>query len=160
MELVVVAPQLLALPAPILNSSKALARLSAWATRAPVAEGREHATLSALPLSGLSVAALIARGSIGIASRETDPDDAHWLVADPVTLVAGRDDVIVAGRVTGLDTPDAQDFVARAVDALNAHFAADALTFIAARAGRWLVRLRDAPRLRLGPTDAAIGGSL
>jgi hypothetical protein len=35
MELVVVAPQLLALPAPILNSSKALARLSAWATRAP-----------------------------------------------------------------------------------------------------------------------------
>ena len=54
-----------------------------------------------------------------------DPGTSHVLRADPVTLVAGRDDVLLAGRVTDLDRDEAAALAAT----LAAHFASDAVAF-------------------------------
>lgn len=150
MELVVIAPRLMSLPAPTLQSSAALARIASWATHTPVAQGLDAALLAASGIKDASIAALVARGG-GI-----DPAAGHWLVADPVTLVAGRDDVVVAARAGHLDPA----FVARAIAILNAHFAVDSLSFVAARPDRWLLRLADAAPATFVPTDVALGGSV
>lgn len=150
MDLVVVAPGLLALPTPTLQSSAALRRIAAWAPHVPIAGGRDIALLATLPLGAASAATLIARGA-GI-----DAQRGHWLVADPVTLVAGRDDVVVAARVDDADA----GFVAQAVAMLDAHFAVDGLHVVAAHPDRWLLQLPDVPQSTFVATDEALGGSI
>jgi hypothetical protein len=149
MELVVTAPRLLSLPPAMLQSSQALTRLASWATRESLGQASEVAALDALGMRGASIGALIARGA-GI-----DPGADHWLVADPVSLVAGIDDVVVAARVEDADAA----FVARAVGLLNAHFADDGAALVAPRPERWLLRMHDAPHSTFTATDLAIGGS-
>ncbi|MEP7063465.1 MAG: hypothetical protein ABI881_13810 [Betaproteobacteria bacterium] len=150
MELVVTAPQLLALSPTTLQSSAALRRIAAWGVAAPVAAGIDAALVDALGIDGLSVAALLARGA-GLVGG-----GAHWLVADPVSLVAGRDDVVVVARVDDAEPA----FIARAVALLDAHFAVDGMRVVAVRPGRWLLQLRDAPRSTFDSTDVALGGSM
>ena len=154
MELVVVAPRLLALPAATLQTSSALARVAAWATRASAAAGIDAATLAAARIDGAAVATLVARASGGASANTVA--DGGWLVADPVTLAAGRDDVVVTARVDDLDPL----FIARILALLNRHFAADAMTFTAPHPDRWLVHLAARPDATFVAPDVALGGSL
>ena len=78
------------------------------------------------------------------------------LRADPVTLVAGRDDVLLAGRVDDLAPAERTP----CIDALNRHFAADGLVFRAARRTRgssWRARrMRSTPLRQLAAVRGAI----
>jgi len=150
MELVVIAPQLLSVAAAALNACASLARIAAWSRHAADAGASEEALLAALDLPRAAAGALLARAA-GI-----DAGSGGWLVADPVALVAGIDDVTVIARADMLDPA----FVARALALLNAHFAADSLQFAAPRAARWLAHVADAPELTLKSTDAALGRSM
>lgn len=149
MELVVTAPRLLSLPPATLQSSQALARFASWSTGQSLGQAGEVAVLAALGMRGASIGALIARGA-GI-----DVGTDHWLVADPVSLVAGIDDVVVAARIEDADAA----FAARAVGLLNAHFADDGAALVAPHPERWLLRMRDAPHSTFTATDLAVGGS-
>jgi hypothetical protein len=97
------------------------------------------------PLAPLRLAA------IGI-----DPGERYWLRATPVTLIAGRDDVHVAGSVTDLDPAEAQALLAR----LNAHFAGDGLAFIAPEPNDWFVGMNHPPALSTRALATVIGQRL
>jgi hypothetical protein len=73
-----------------------------------------------------------------------------------VTLVAGRDDVQLAGTVTDL-TPDES---AALLATLNAHFAGDGIAFVAPRPDAWFVRTDTAPDLTSTSLDIAQGRTL
>ncbi|MEP7183557.1 MAG: hypothetical protein ABI886_15360 [Betaproteobacteria bacterium] len=94
--------------------------------------------------------------SIRAAALGVDPGSAYWLAADPVTLVAGRDDVRLTGAVADLTADDADALVAM----LNAHFSADGVAFVAPRPDAWFVRAPAPQRLATRPIAAAIGRSL
>lgn len=64
-----------------------------------------------------------------------DPGERYVLRADPVALVAGRDDVLCAGRVDDLTGDDA----AALRDTLAAHFGADGLAFHVPRPDAWFI---------------------
>lgn len=129
MRLTLLATQALPAEAP------AMARLSWYATNQPLSRRDPDAMLldAAGAPAGTPVAPLAALGA------GFDPADAYVLRADPVTLVAGRDDVMLAGRVDDLAAEDA----AAIVRTLGAHFAADGLAFHAARPDAWFVTARE-----------------
>jgi hypothetical protein len=85
------------------------------------------------------------------------PGDGYWLRADPAWLQATRGDLVLA-RVgdLGLVQADADALVA----ALDAHFRADGLRFIAPLSERWYVRLPASPELETTPAHAALGRSV
>jgi len=91
-----------------------------------------------------------------LAALGGDPGDAYWLAADPVTLVAGREDVRPAGAVTDLAPADAERMIAT----LNRHFAADGLAFVAPQPGAWFVRAPSPPQMHTHALDAAAGHAL
>jgi len=93
---------------------------------------------------------------IRLAAFGVDPGAAFWLAADPVTLVAGRNDVQLAGVVDDLGRADADALLAT----LNAHFAGDGLTFVAPRPDAFFVRATARTRLSTHPPDAALGRPL
>jgi hypothetical protein len=101
--------------------------------------GIEHSPETDCPLAPIRVAAL------GV-----DPGTAYWLAADPVTLIAGRDDVRLTGTVRDLDAYD----VATLIRMLNAHFITDEIEFVAARPDAWFVRAPQNVRLRNRPLAA------
>jgi hypothetical protein len=146
---VIAAPGIAALPAEALAGSRALARLAALAHRQRDDRGLEHALLDAVG-STMPAAMLMARGA-GL-----DAEAGGWLVADPVTLVAGIDDVLVASRVDDLTAADATALTAR----LTRHFADDGIAFAAAHPARWYARLAVPAALAATATDAAVGHSL
>jgi hypothetical protein len=96
------------------------------------------------------VAALTAAG-VGL-----DPRDDYWLMADPVTLVPGRSDVALAGRVADLAEDDTHELLM----ALNAHFVDDGVTFVAPRHDLWLAHLAVAPEIETWSLDRARAGAL
>jgi hypothetical protein len=104
-----------------------------------------HAPSADCPLAPVRLAAL------GI-----DPGTAFWLAADPVTLVAGRDDVRLTGVVGDLGANDAATLIAM----LNAHFATDGIEFVAARPDAWFVRAPAPVALRTRPVAAVAGRML
>jgi hypothetical protein len=134
MQLTLVLPSLLSLPPAHLAASSALAGL---AQRAP-APRHDAAGIDAVLLAvakrppATPLAPLAARGA-GFAHC-----DDVIARADPVALIAGRDDVLLGGRVDDLAAADAQAFVER----LNRHFAPDGLVFAAPRPDTWFVQLR------------------
>ena len=93
---------------------------------------------------------------IRLAALGVDPGIAYWLDADPVTLVAGRDDVRLEGVVRDLDPYDA----ATLIRMLNSHFTTDGIEFIAARPDAWFVRAPENVRLRTRPLAVATGRML
>ena len=160
MHLVLAVPRLAALtlaPEPGARAAPRLpgfARLLAMAGAPARADGGIAAALAAhygivrqtdWPLAPLRLAAL------GI-----DPGDAYWLAADPVTLVAGRDDAQVGAAVRDFTDTETAALIAT----LNAHFGADGLVFVAPRPDAWFVRAPAAPALATRPLDAAQGRSL
>jgi len=107
--------------------------------------GIGHAANADCPLAPVRLAAL------GV-----DPGTAFWLAADPVTLVAGRDDVRLTGVVRDLDPYDA----AALIRMLNAHFVTDGIEFVAARPDAWFVRAATRAALRTRPLAAVTGRML
>ena len=86
-------------------------------------------------------------------SLGVDTGTAYWLAADPVTLEAGSDDVHVAGAARDLGRDDVEALVA----SLNAHFAGDAIAFVAARPDTWFLRAEVPPALSTRPLAAVAG---
>ena len=131
MRVTLAVPKLLAVERSALAGVPALARLDRYAGPF-IAEPR-----------GFDAALLVAAGQsrdaptapLAALGAGFDPGDALVLRADPVTLIAGRDDVLLAGRVDDLDAADATSMIAT----LNHHFAADGLAFHAPRPDAWFV---------------------
>lgn len=136
MRVTLATAKLLAVPHSALAGVPALARLGRYAG-APIAEPR-----------GFDVALLVAAGRprdtptapLAALGAGFDPGEALVLRADPVTLIAGRDDVLLAGRADDLDAADAASMIAT----LNQHFATDGLEFHAPRPDAWFVTTRTA----------------
>ena len=133
MQLTLVLPSMLSLPSAALARSPGLAAL---AQRAPPPHfeiaGIDAVLLAAAHLPpSTPLAPLAARGA-GIAVG-----DGIIARADPVALIAGRDDVLLGGRVDDLSEADA----AALIDQMNHHFADDGLDFVAPRPDAWFVRL-------------------
>jgi len=152
MKLTLIVPGLLARSAAAFAAVPAFARLARHATGPEVdPRGVAHATLAALGAADAApVAALAALGA------GADPGDDCVLFADPVTLVAGRDDVVLAGRVADLAT----DAAAALLAALNAHFAPDGLMFFAPRPDAWFVRMHTTADLTTTPLDRVLGAPI
>jgi hypothetical protein len=93
---------------------------------------------------------------IRLAALGVDPGAGYWLAADPVTLVAGRDDVRVAGVVEDLDRAQVDALLAT----LNLHFAGDGLGFVAPRPDALFAGVAVAPALTTFPLAAASGRPL
>jgi hypothetical protein len=110
----------------------ALARLTSYGRREDV-DDADAAIAQMLGIAGAAAAPLAALGA-GL-----DPGAAYVLRADPVTFVAGRDDVLLAGRVDDMTTDDA----ASLADTLNRHFASDGVAFHAPRADAWFATARE-----------------
>jgi hypothetical protein len=85
-----------------------------------------------------------------------DPESAYWLCADPAALVVGQDDVRLSALVDDLTAADAESLRA----ALNAHFAADGVTFLAPTPAHWFARIGEAQSLVTRPPEAAQGSPL
>lgn len=135
MHLHLVLPSLLALPREALSASLALAALARRASPPRhEARGLDAVMLAAAGLPpDTPIAPLAARGAgLAVASGTIAR-------ADPITMVAGRDDVLLGGRVDDVSAGDAQVFITM----LNVHFASDGLTLVAARPDAWFVRFAD-----------------
>jgi hypothetical protein len=143
MRLVLALPHLLALEPAILARMPGLARIAAFAGVPECVHAGIDAAFAqstGVPVDA-SLAQLAARGA------GAPPSAAPILFADPVTLVAGRDDVLFNGRVDDLADADAQALIAL----LNTHFQADGVTFSAPRADAWFVTALSARALTTTP---------
>jgi hypothetical protein len=148
MELVLVAPGLLALAPEVLARDATLARIAALAE--PIAvDDLDRALLGALGLA-VPAAPLAALGA-GI-----DPAGRFVIRADPVTMRVTHDDVRIAARVDDLDVRE----VATLVTLLDAHFAAEGLSFVAPRGDAWFAACDAAQEIATTPLDAAVGRTL
>ncbi len=145
LQIVLVVPGLLELPAAALAHDAALAALARHATVRAVADGIAAATLDALALDA-PPAPLAALGA-GL-----DPARGYVMFADPVVLVAGMDDVRLTGRVDDLSAAEATAM--RSL--LDAHFASDGLAFAAPRPDAWFARTSSPPALVATPLPRAI----
>jgi hypothetical protein len=148
MELVLVAPGLLALAPEALARDATLSRVAA-AAEPIVVDDLDQALLGALDMV-VPAAPLAALGA-GI-----DPAGRFVIRADPVTMRVTHDDVRIAARVDDLDAREA----AALVTLLDAHFAAEGLTFHAPRGDAWFATCHTAQEIAATPLDAAIGRAL
>lgn len=149
MRLTVAVPDLLALDPAALAAAPSLARLARYAAPPVTRRGDLDAFLaSGSPDSATAGAAPLAALGAGF-----DPGTSYVLRADPVSLVAGRNDVALAARIDDLDG----DETAAMISTLNAHFVRDGLTFRAPRPDAWFVLQEPAPDLITTPLAAVRG---
>jgi len=120
------------LAADALDRIAPLARIASYG-RVDVAGDGDAAVAQLLGIATPGTAPLAALGA-GFDAR-----GAYVLRADPVAFVAGRDDVMLTGRVDDLGAGEAGALV----DMLNRHFADDGVSFHAPRANAWFVAARD-----------------
>lgn len=86
-----------------------------------------------------------------------EPGDAYWLRADPVHLQARRDQLRLAeSDMLGISQQEADALAA----ILNRHFADHGMTFLAARPGRWYLRLARRPEISTCAPGMAAGGNI
>ncbi len=152
MRVILVLPGLLNLGAPLAGVG-ALGELAAWSAAPVPQRGGIEAAILAVAGVADGTAPLAARGA-GLALTDGDVQ-----YADPITLVAGRDDVLFAGRVDDLARAEADALLSR----LNAHFTGDALAFIAPRPDAWFVTSHGIPlpeTSALTATDSPIASAL
>ena len=144
--MILVAPGLLARPSAC-RAHPAFARLAHYAGAPTIDDaGLTMLTCATLGLErDAPVAALMAAGA-GL-----DATAGYWLKADPVTLVPGRSNVSLAGRVDDLAADEADELLT----ALNAHFHDDGLVFVAPRPDTWLAHIDAAPALVTTPLSRA-----
>lgn len=153
MRFTFVVPGLTSLDRPALASSRALARLASWAVVRGSRQGWRGALLTALGAPSTDTRRDVPAAPLAALGANVDPRGSYVLCADPVALVAGREDVAVAARIDDLVPEEA----AAITEALNSHFGEDGLVFAAARPDAWFVTVRDRPEFRTVPLDAALG---
>jgi hypothetical protein len=147
MRLTLAVPGLLALDRAVLAAAPSLARLARYAGHPVTRRG----SLDAFVVSGAAdVAGTAALAALGAG---LDPGTSYVLRADPVSLVAGRNDVALAAPIDDLDADEAGAMIAT----LGAHFAGDGLTFHAPRPNAWFILLDAAPDLTTTPLAAVRG---
>ncbi|GMU71852.1 MAG: hypothetical protein AMXMBFR42_13120 [Burkholderiales bacterium] len=156
MRFTFVVPGLASLDRAALASSRSLARIASWASVRSESRGWRAALLSALGAPHTDTAHDLPAAPLAALGAGADPHGGFALAADPVALVAGREDVAIAGRVDDLGAADARALVA----ALDAHFADDGLAFEAPRPDAWFAFARRRPDLRTTPLDAALGSAM
>ncbi|MEO8346943.1 MAG: hypothetical protein ABI607_14725 [Betaproteobacteria bacterium] len=145
MRLVLAVPDLLAHDRGALASLSSLARLAQF-SNAPVV--RQGALDDFLVTPARSATAALAALGAGY-----DPGAKYVLRADPVSLVAGRNDVVLSAHIDDLDAVDTAALLAT----LNAHFSGDRLAFHAPRPDAWFVESETAPDFRTTPLPAVRG---
>ena len=146
--LILVAPGLLALPPQMLAACASLGRIAQLA-RAPrlVPIGLTAALVDALGAPASTPTAPLAALGAG-----ADPGAHYIAMADPVHLVADRDDLVLAARVDDLGA-DADALAAT----LDAHVAADGARLVVARPDAWFLHTERAYDVVTTPIDAALG---
>jgi hypothetical protein len=151
MRLTLAIPHLLVLDSATLNAAPALARVAGLA-EAPNVEinGIDRALLTATHARANTPMAPLAALGAGF-----DPGARYVLRADPLALVAGRDDVLLRGRIDDLTRDDADALIAM----LNDHFRDDGLVFHAPRPDAWFVTTADEQRLDTTPLPAVHGAT-
>jgi hypothetical protein len=147
MRLTLAVPGLLALDPAVLAAVPSLSRLARYAGPPATRRG----TLDALVLSGSGEGAGAA--PLAALGAGLDPGTSYVLRADPVSLVAGRNDVALAARIDDLDAGEAGALIAT----LDAHFAADGLTFHAPRPDAWFILQDTAPDMTTTPLASVRG---
>jgi len=148
MRVTLVVPGLAAAAHASAQGLSALARIAAFAHVETVAGDLDRALAAAAGLGADASMAPIAAVGAGF-----DPGTAYVLRADPVALVAGRDDVLLAGRVDDLDRDEANALC----DTLGAHFAGDGLAFHVPRPDAWFVTARASVPVDSTPLAAIAG---
>jgi len=149
MRLTLAVPDLLALDRTTLAGSPSLVRLAHYA-KSPVTR---RGTLDALLVSQLATPDTAAAAPLAALGAGLDPGSSCVLRADPVSLVAGRNDVALAARIDDLD----EDETGAMLATLNAHFGCDGLAFHAPRPDAWFVIVDHAPDLTTTPLAAVRG---
>jgi len=147
MHLILIAPGLLAQSHEALGAGRALARL-AFAACTPRVQTAGIATAMLDALDAPPSTPIAPLAALGAGMR--DGDD-YVLAADPVLLVADRDDVVLVQRIDDLEDGD----VAALVATLNRHFAGDGLEFVAIRRDAWFAKSARARAVETTPFDAA-----
>ncbi len=148
MELVLVAPGLLARAPEVLGRDRTLSRV-AGAAEAVVVDDIDQALLGILD-AGAASAPVAALGA-GV-----DPAGRFLIRADPVTMRVTHDDVRIVARVDDLDARES----ATLVTLLDAHFAAEGLDFHAPRGDAWFAASSTMHEIATTPLDAALGQPL
>ena len=156
MRFTFVVPGLAALDRATLAASRPLARLASWSKARTEPRGYAAAILAAFGAPAPDTAHDVPVAPLAMLGAGAEPDAHFVLAADPVTLVAGRDDVALAARAEDLQALEANALVG----ALNAHFAGDGLAFHAPRPDTWFATLASRPNLATSPLDAALGAML
>lgn len=86
-----------------------------------------------------------------------EPGEHWWTCADPVHLRVHGDRLVLADASRlSVTAVEARDFVA----ALNTHFAAEGMMFVAPSPQRWYLRVAAEPQLRALPTSEMAGRSV
>ena len=86
-----------------------------------------------------------------------EPGEHCWMHADPIHLRVHGDRLILADASRfSITAEEAREFVA----ALNSHFAAEGMLFVAPSPQRWYLRLAGAPRMSAVPTAEMAGRSI
>jgi hypothetical protein len=86
-----------------------------------------------------------------------EPGDHCWTHADPIHLrVHGERLILADASRFSITDEEAQEFVT----ALNSHFAAEGMLFVAPSPQRWYLRLAAEPRMRTVPTAEMAGRSI
>ena len=130
-------------------SARALARYADAATR-------EREGLGAALCAALSLPSTTPLAPLCLLGAGSSVDDRYTMAATPVTLVADRDIVVLAGRVADLGDDDA----ATLIDLLNRHFVADGVMFEAPRPTAWFVRCERDFALSTSSIDAVTGRAI
>ncbi|HQR10569.1 MAG TPA: hypothetical protein PLW68_04500 [Casimicrobiaceae bacterium] len=145
MRLTLAVPELLALDRDALAATRSLSALARYSGAPTVRRGSLDDFLVAP--HGSATAALAALGA------GHDPAASYVLRADPVSLVAGRNDVALGARIGDLDVGESEAMMAT----LNAHFGGDGLVFRSPRPDAWFVQMDVAPDLATTPSSAVRG---
>ena len=149
MHSILVVPRLLAVGDEALAAAPALAIFNQYASRPTIERasiGRALMNLLRQPQDN-AVTPLAALGA------GFDPRFEFVFHADPITLIAGRDDVLLAGCVADLTMSEASALIAL----LNAHFRCDGLEFHAPRPDAWFLTVREPPELATTSLDRVHG---
>ena len=131
------------------RSAHALARYADPPTQER--QGLGVALCSALSLSRATPLAPLCALGAGLSV-----DDMYVMAATPVTLVADRDIVVLAGRVADLREDEAATLLAL----LNRHFDSDGIAFEAPRPSAWFVRSERDFALSTSSIDTAMGRAI
>ena len=156
MRFTFVVPGLASLDPAALAASRALARRASWSPPRVEPRGLAAALLASLGGAATDPAHDVPAAPLAALGAGVDPHASFVLAAEPVHLVAGREDVAVAGQVDDLSASDARTLV----DALNGPFAGDGLASLAPRPDTWFVTMDARPDLVTFPLDAVLASMM